>query len=87
MAMNADLGEALEQFVTDLVDSGRYASESDVLRDGVRIIQEREAWLAELDASILRGTADADAGRTIPMDEVFDRIEAKLMAKAKVLQR
>ncbi len=87
MAMKADIGEALEQFVTGLVESGRYASESEVLRDGVRIIQEREIWLAELDASIVRGIADADAGRTIPMDEVFDRIEAKLMAKATVPQR
>jgi antitoxin ParD1/3/4 len=81
MAMSADLGEALESFVTQLVASGRYRSKSEVLREGVRLIQERETRLAALDASIARGLADADAGRTKPSSDVFDRLEAKLVAK------
>jgi len=81
MAMGADLGEALESFVTKLVASGRYHSKSEVLREGVRLIQEREARLARLDASIARGLADVDAGRVKPSSEVFDRLEAKLAAK------
>lgn len=44
-------------------------------------IQEREARLATLDASIARGLADADAGRVKPSSEVFDRLEATLVAK------
>ena len=63
MAMSADLGEALEKFVTALVATGRYHSKSEVLREGVRLIQEREARLAALDASIARGLTDAEAGR------------------------
>ena len=82
MAMSADLGEVLERFVTKLVESGRYHSKSEVLREGVRLIQEREARLAALDASIARGLADADAGRVKPVSEVFDRLEAKLVAKS-----
>ena len=81
MAVSADLGEVLERFVTKLVASGRYHSKSEVLREGVRLIQEREARLAALDASIARGLADADAGRVKPSSEVFDRLEAKLTAK------
>jgi len=81
MAMSADLGEVLESFVTKLVASGRYHSKSEVLREGVRLIQEREARLAALDASIARGLADVDAGRMKPSSEVFDRLEAKLSAK------
>ena len=54
MAMSADLGKALEKFVTKLVATGRYHSKSEVLREGVRLIQEREARLAALDASIAR---------------------------------
>jgi antitoxin ParD1/3/4 len=77
MAMSADLGEALESFVTKLVESGRYHSKSEVLREGVRLVQEREARLAALDASIARGLADAEAGRVKPSSEVFDRLEAK----------
>lgn len=81
MAMSADLGEALESFVTRLVSSGRYHSKSEVLREGVRLIQEREARLAALDTSIARGLADADAGRVKPLSEVFDRLEAKFAGK------
>jgi antitoxin ParD1/3/4 len=81
MAVSADLGDALERFVTKLVASGRYHSKSEVLREGVRLIQEREARLAALDASIARGLADADAGRVKPSSDVFDRLEAKLAAE------
>lgn len=81
MAMSADLGEALERFVTRLVASGRYHSKSEVLREGVRLIQEREAKLAALDAAIARGLADVDVGRVKPTAEVFDRLEATLAAK------
>lgn len=82
MAVSADLGEALENFVTKLVASGRYHSKSEVLREGVRLIQEREARLAALDAAIARGLEDADAGRIKPSSEVFDRLEARLAGKA-----
>jgi antitoxin ParD1/3/4 len=82
VAMSADLGDALEKFVTKLVASGRYNSKSEVLREGVRLIQERETRLAALDASIARGLADADAGRVTPAAKAFDRVEATLRAKA-----
>ena len=82
MAVSADLGEALETFVTRLVVSGRYHSKSEVLREGVRLIQERESRLAALDASIARGLADVDSGRIKPSAEVFERLEALLAAKA-----
>jgi antitoxin ParD1/3/4 len=78
MAVSADLGETLESVMNELVASGRYHSTSEVLREGVRLVQEREARLAALDASIARGLADADAGRTRPGSDVFDRLEARL---------
>ena len=75
--ISADLGRQLENFVASLVATGRYNSKSEVLREGVRLIQDREARLAALDASIARGLADAEAGNTRPADAVFDRLEAK----------
>ena len=79
--ISADLGQQLENYVTRLVETGRYNSKSEVLREGVRIIQDRETRLAALDASIARGLADADTGRTTsPADAVFDRLEAKYRA-------
>ncbi|WP_166142717.1 type II toxin-antitoxin system ParD family antitoxin [Methylosinus sp. RM1] len=82
MAISADLGSQLETFVAELVASGRYNSKSEVLREGVRLIQEREARLAALDLAIARGIADAEAGRVEPASAVFDRLEAKFRAKA-----
>lgn len=75
--ISADLEQQLEGFVAALVATGRYNSKSEVLREGVRLIQNCGARLAALDTSIARGLADADAGRTTPADEVFDRLEAK----------
>ncbi|WP_336966773.1 type II toxin-antitoxin system ParD family antitoxin [Sphingobium aquiterrae] len=78
--ISADLGQQLEGFVAQLVAAGRYNSKSEVLREGVRLVQDREARLAALDASIARGIADADAGRTTPAANVFDRLEDKYRA-------
>jgi antitoxin ParD1/3/4 len=82
MPISAELGNQLETYVTSLVKTGRYHSKSEVLREGVRLIQERETRLAALDAAIARGLADADAGRIKPAAAVFDRLEAKYRAMA-----
>jgi len=82
MTASVELGNQLEEFVANLVASGRYRSKREVLQEGVRLIQEREAQLADLDAAIARGIADADAGRVKPAAEVFDRLEAKYRAMA-----
>jgi antitoxin ParD1/3/4 len=79
MAISADLGTHLEGVVNELVSTGRYNSKSEVLREGVRLVQEREQRLAALDAALAKGIADADAGRVKPAEEVFDRLEAKYL--------
>ena len=80
--ISADLGKTLESFVTSLVENGRYNSKSEVLREGVRLVQDREARLAALDAALARGLADVAAGRTKPATEVFDRLQRKYAAQA-----
>jgi antitoxin ParD1/3/4 len=87
MPSSVDLGDALETVVTKLVATGRYNSKSEVLREGVRLVQEREARLATLDAAIARGIADANAGRVKPAREVFDRLEAKYRAQAEAKEQ
>lgn len=74
MAISADLGATLEKVVNDLVENGRYNSKSEVLREGVRLVQEREARLRELDEKIAVGLAQADAGLLIPAEEVFAQL-------------
>jgi antitoxin ParD1/3/4 len=82
MTASGELGNQLEEFVANLVASGRYRSKNEVLQEGVRLIQAREARLADLDASIARGLADIEAGLGKPAAEVFDRLEAKYRAMA-----
>jgi antitoxin ParD1/3/4 len=83
MPISADLGEKLEAVVNDLVANGRYNSKSEVLREGVRLVQEREAALAKLHAVLDRSIADSEAGRTKPLEEVVERLSAKYRAMAK----
>lgn len=40
--ISAELGKPLELYVQRLVETGRYGSKSEVLREGVRLVEERE---------------------------------------------
>lgn len=85
--ISADVGKQLEGYIQQLVDTGRYGSKSEVLCEGVRLVQDRETRLAALDASIMRGFDDADAGRTKPASDVFDRLDAKYQATAEKAEK
>lgn len=82
MAISADLGSRLESVVNELVKTGRYNSKSEVLREGVRLVEEREARLRMLDEALAKGVADAEAGRVTSADTVFNRLEEKYRRRA-----
>ena len=69
--MNVSLGDRWEGFVDSVLKAGRYGSASEVVREGLRLVEEREAKLAALretlNASIARGGehSDADVGASI----------------------
>ena len=79
MAMSVELGKPLEEFVENLVKSGRYGSRSEVLREGIRLVQEREAKLAHFKALIQEGIDAADRGEVYPAEEVFAELRAEIL--------
>ena len=60
-----------------LVETGRYKSKSEVIREGIRLIQEREVRLAMIDKALARGIEDAEAGRAKPLADVVVRLERR----------
>jgi antitoxin ParD1/3/4 len=77
MPSSYTLGKHFENFVQNQLAGGRYNNASEVLRDALRLLEERERRLNALDKAVKRGEADIQAGRVRPAEEVFDRLEAK----------
>ena len=75
--MNVSIGKRWEDFVEKVVEDGRYGSASEVVREGLRLVEEREAKLASL-----RQTLDASiaAGGNVSDDELGAALEARLVA-------
>lgn len=73
--MNVSVGRRWEEFVEAVVKSGRYGSVSEVVREGLRLVEEREAKLNELKDSIAASLADA---RRYTADEVVDYVNLHL---------
>jgi antitoxin ParD1/3/4 len=77
--------EALK-FVQDKVAKGEYASESDVINEGLEILErdlaEQEQWEREVLVSAHdRFMADRTSG--IPIDKVIENLEARRRHRAK----
>ncbi len=73
--MNVSLGERWEGFVEGVVKAGRYNSASEVVREGLRLVEEREAKLAALQETL--NTAIAQGG-TVRDAEVCADIQSAL---------
>ncbi len=78
MPASDTLGEHFESFVEAQIASGRYRDVGEVIRDALRLMEERERKLATLDSAIERGMADIRAGRVRDLDAVCDELDAEL---------
>ncbi len=73
--MNVSVGERWENFIENAVKEGRYGSASEVVREGLRLVEEREAKLKALREEI--NTAIQSSGR-LTADEVGAHLDARL---------
>jgi antitoxin ParD1/3/4 len=75
------IGEHFETFIKAQLDSGRYSSASEIIRDALQLLEEREQ-LRQLQLEQLRQQLQAgiDSGSSIPAEKVFDRLTAKYQA-------
>jgi len=67
--MNVSLTPELEQLVADKVTSGMYQTSSEVIREGLRLLKERDERLQSLRRDIHAGFAAADHGEFTDYDE------------------
>ena len=83
MPTSVALSSHFETFVRDQVESGRYNNASEVVRAGLRLLEDQqkqaELQLEAMKAAIAAGLA---SGRSIPGDQVFDRLESKYRKQA-----
>jgi antitoxin ParD1/3/4 len=93
--VNVSLTPELGAFVQKHVKSGRYQTASEVVREALRLLQQKEEErveaLRELKAKLRRGVAQAKRGDLLDGEAVFDElrdlIEERRKAKTKASSR
>ncbi len=84
--MNVSLTPELAEFVKSRVTSGRYQSDSEVVRQGLRLLEEHESSLTELRAKIARGIKQADLGEFIDGNEVFAKLKKRNLTRRRKIK-
>jgi antitoxin ParD1/3/4 len=79
--MNVSLTPELDRFVMSKVESGRYTSASEVVREALRLLENsdrsRIEQIAEFNRELDRRIAAADRGETMAADEVWESLRKK----------
>jgi antitoxin ParD1/3/4 len=85
--MNVSLTPELEKLVASKVESGRYQSASEVIREGLRLLDDqdrlRELHLSEVKKKIQTGLDQLNRGEGIPGGQVYARMKQRSAALRK----
>ena len=77
--MNIHLTPELEQLIQTRVESGRYTSAGEVVREALGLLAQRDASRKnEIQRQIEEGWQSARRGDLVDGNEIFDRIDAEL---------
>jgi antitoxin ParD1/3/4 len=76
---NVSLGPHFDRFIQEQVESGRFQDASEVVRAGLRLLEEHETFHAERLAELKRQINEAfdDPRPSIPAEEVLDGLRRK----------
>ena len=79
--MNVHLGPVFDEFVADLLKTGHYQTQSEIVREGLRLLKEREEVkqlrFAELRKEIAVGIVQADRGQFVDGSQSFVKIRQR----------
>lgn len=88
--MNVSLGGKWEAFVEKKLKSGEYQTASEVLRAGLRRLEEDEllrrisvSSMAELEEKLRAGVASLDRGEGVDGEEAFKRLRQRAQDRKK----
>ena len=81
--MNVSLPDPLNDYVQGLISGGTYTSASEVVREGLRLLQQRNAALDALRKEIQVGIDELDRGESYSLDEV----KAHLIARRRAIDK
>jgi antitoxin ParD1/3/4 len=76
MTTNVSLTPELERFARECVAEGRYNNVSEVVRSGLRLLQEQEELRHELTEMMHEIEKEADRGETFTLEEVLAEMDA-----------
>jgi antitoxin ParD1/3/4 len=83
--MNVSLTPKLEKLVHSKVKAGRYGSASEVIREALRLLEQRDEWYqlraSDLRRKIAEGVESLRRGEGADGETVFDRLDARLNAR------
>ncbi len=83
--MNVNLGAVFDEFIAELLETGLYQSQSEVVREGLRLLKEREELknlrLATLRREIAIGSEEADRGDFVDGPKTFAEIRRRSAAR------
>lgn len=81
--MNVSVGERWETFIEKIVEEGRYGSASEVVREGLRLVEEREAKLRALRDDINAAIEEGGDNSAEDIDSMIDGLVEASKAKAR----
>ena len=88
--MNASLTPGLDRFVAEKVASGRYTSASEVVREALRLLEERDqtraAQLAAFNRELESRLESLDCGEYVKPEELREKLRQKSIERRKLLK-